>query len=263
MYPITFDGLPVLGILLITVAVVLTAIEAGYRLGRWRVSADKGPVESEAQLSAMTGAHLALLAFIMAFSFSMAAGHYQDRRELIIADANAISTAYERAALIQSPHSSAIRDALYEYVSERAAVTTIRDGEALIKRSEELHSAMWDSMRALLAEQSPNILHSLLIQSLNQVSDVHDKRIAAGLKKRVPRILWFILAALLTLAMLGIGYFSGAKGSRNRVASTTLAVSFSLVLLMIADLDRPTGGTVRSDQTPLVDLRDRLAAERS
>jgi len=262
MYPLTFDGLPLLGIFLVTVIVVLAAIEAGYRMGRWRVKSETGLVESEAQLSAITGAHLALLAFIMAFSFSMAAGHYQDRRELIIADANAISTAYERSTLIESRHSEAIGDALFEYVAVRAGATTVRDGDELIRRSEELQNQMWVSMRSLLEEGSPNVLHSLLIQSLNEVSDVHDERIAAGLKKRVPRILWAILAALLTLAMLGIGYFSGAKGTRNRGASTALAISFSLVLLMIADLDRPTGGTVRSDQSPLLDLRDRLAGER-
>ncbi len=258
----TPDGMPLLAVLAITIVVVLMAIEVGYRMGRWRISSKGDGVESEAQLSATTGAHLALLAFIMAFSFSMAAGHYQDRRELIIADANAISTAYERADLIGAAESQMIADSLFEYVSVRASGTSVSEAEEIVRRSEALHDEMWAAMKQLLAREQPTVLHSLLIQSLNEVSDVHDQRVAAGLKKRVPRILWAILAALLTLAMLGIGYFSGARGSRNRIASTTLAVSFSLVLLMIADLDRPTGGTVRSDQSPLIDLRDRLQAHR-
>ena len=259
----TLDGLPLLAVLTITITVVLAAIELGFRLGRWRVSSGSGHVESEAQLSAMTGAHLALLAFIMAFSFSMAAGHYQDRRELIIADANAISTAYDRAELIDGSEARAIADTLYDYVDLRASAISVQEAGMLLVQSEALQVRMWTSMKELLAREDPTILHSLLIQSLNEVGDVHDQRVAAGLKKRVPRILWAILAALLTLAMLGIGYFSGAKGSRNRIASTALAISFSLVLLMIADLDRPTGGTVRSDQSPLVDLRDRLQAQRA
>ncbi len=258
----TPDGMPLLAVLAMTIVVVLTAIEVGYRLGRWRISSESGGVESEAQLSATTGAHLALLAFIMAFSFSMAAGHYQDRRELIIADANAISTAYERAELIDAPESQLIADSLFEYVSVRASGTSVSEAEKLVGRSEALQDQMWAAMKQLLEREQPTVLHSLLIQSLNEVSDVHDERVAAGLKKRIPRILWGILAALLTLAMLGIGYFSGARGSRNRIASTALAVSFSLVLLMIADLDRPTGGTVRSDQSPLIDLRERLQAHR-
>jgi hypothetical protein len=255
--------LPILVILIITIAVVLAAIELGYRVGRWRLSASNGEVETDAQLSAVTGAHLALLAFIMAFSFSMAAGHYQDRRELILADANAISTAYERASLIAAPESQDIADTLYTYLSERVAVTSVQNADSLLSRSEELQDAMWASMRALLAREDPSVLHSLLIQSLNEVSDVHDRRVAAALKNRVPRILWGILVALLALAMLGIGYFSGARGTRNRIAGTSMAISFSLVLLMIADLDRPTGGTVRADQSPLIDLRDRLQARRA
>ena len=133
----------------------------------------------------------------------------------------------------------------------------------LLRNSEALQADMWESMQQLLRRQQPNILHSLLIQSLNEVSDVHDQRVAAGLKKRVPHILWLILAVLLTLSMLGIGYFSGTRSSPNRMVSTTLAISFSLVLFMIADLDRPSGGAVRSDQSPVMDLRDRLAAQRS
>ena len=99
-----------------------------------------------------------------------------------------------------------------------------------------------------------------MIQSLNEVFDIHDERVSAGLKKRVPRSLWAFLAALLTLAMLGIGYFSGAKGNRNPIASTGLALSFSLVLLLIGDLDRPTGGTLRADQTPVLDVLERMKA---
>ncbi len=69
MNELAIDTLPLSSVLFVTVAVVLLAIEIGFRMGRWRRDQGAGLAESEAQLSAMTGAHLALLAFIMAFSF--------------------------------------------------------------------------------------------------------------------------------------------------------------------------------------------------
>lgn len=252
------DGFPLTGILVATLAVVLTAIEIGYRTGRWRLGKLGGKNESEAQLSAMTGAHLALLAFIMAFSFNMAAGHFQERRSLIQADANALGTAYLRAGLISAPEAQKIQALLVEYTAERAGISSTDEAEHLLLRTEELQAVMWMELRALTKRQTPNVLHSLLIQSLNEVFDVHEERVAAGLKHRVPYSLWLSLAALLTLAMLGIGYFSGLKGQRNPIASTGLALSFSLVLLLIADLDRPTGGMVRADQSAMSTLLEKL-----
>lgn len=252
------DGFPLTGILIATLIVVLSAIEVGYRTGRWRLGKLGGKNESEAQLSAMTGAHLALLAFIMAFSFNMAAGHFQERRGLIQEDANAVGTAYLRASLIQAPEAATIQALLVEYTVERARVTSMEDADRLLRRSDELQAEMWKEAKALTQRQTPNVLHSLLIQSLNEVFDVHEERVAAGLKHRVPYSLWLSLSALLTLAMLGIGYFSGLKGQRNPIASTGLALSFSLVLLLIADLDRPTGGMVRADQSAMSDLLENL-----
>ncbi|MEM1113204.1 MAG: hypothetical protein AAGI11_14930 [Pseudomonadota bacterium] len=255
------DSVPIILIIILTVVVVLAAIEIGFRIGRWRRDVSTGLAESEAQLSAMTGAHLALLAFIMAFSFSMAAGHYQERRALIMEDVNAISTAYLRAELIGGEDGEVIRKALYQYTVARAEVGDLEQAPAMIRESERLQMEIWQQIQSLINNNQVTIIHSLLIQSVNEVFDIHEARLAAGLKNRVPRVLWAILAGLLTLAMLGIGYFSGAKGSRNPIASTGLALSFSLVLIMIADLDRPAGGSVRADQGPMIALRDKLSAD--
>ena len=44
----------------------------------------------------------------------------------------------------------------------------------------------------------------------------------------------------------------------NPIASTGLALSFSLVLSMIADLDRPTGGLVQADSAAMRSMEQRL-----
>jgi hypothetical protein len=60
------------------------------------------------------------------------------------------------------------------------------------------------------------------------------------------------------LSMLGMGYFSGIKGQRSPLANTALSVSFSIVMFLIADLDRPREGLVKPDQSLIKELSLRM-----
>jgi hypothetical protein len=62
---------------------------------------------------------LGLLAFLLAFTFGMAASRFELRRELVLDEANAIGTAYLRAALVPEPHRTEIRTFLRDYVDSR------------------------------------------------------------------------------------------------------------------------------------------------
>ena len=68
------DGMPLWGVLVTTILIVWIATEVGYRTGSIR--SRKPDVSNETQISSMTGANLGLLAFLLAFTFSMAAGHF-------------------------------------------------------------------------------------------------------------------------------------------------------------------------------------------
>ena len=96
------------------------------------------------------------------------------------------------------------------------------------------------------------------MDSASSMIALHERRVAAGLRMRVPMILWVTLYLLLTLSMLGMGYFSGIKGRRSPLANTALCVSFSMVLLLIADLDRPREGLVKPDQSLIKELSRRM-----
>ncbi len=252
------DSLPLIWVLFITVIVVLTAIEIGYRLGKWR--SRHVEFESEGLLGAITGANLGLLGFIMAFSFSQAADHYSDRKRLVLEEANAIGTVHLRAGLVDTAHGDSIRAMLEDYLDVRLTIVTTEDFDParMIADSLELQEQIWEEVEALSRSRDADEMEALLIDSINDLFDIHEKRVSAGLRNRLPDSLWVALAALLTLSMLGIGHFSGMKGRRNPVASTALALSFSMVFFLIADLDRPTRGLVRADQSAILELSERL-----
>jgi hypothetical protein len=61
-----------------------------------------------------------------------------------------------------------------------------------------------------------------------------------------------VLYALLTALILGYA-LTGAR-ARHRPATIILFALLTLGIMLILDLDRPQGGSIRIDQTPMISL---------
>lgn len=250
------DSLPLWGALLLTIGLVLASNELGFRLGTYR--RDIQEKDAPPQVVSMTGAHIGLLAFILAFSFSLAAGHYGDRKQLLLQEVNAIQTAYIRAELVDAPQSGNIMSLLAEYSATRATLSTPDTISDVLKKSRVIQKDLWAEIEAVSEKEKLNVLDSLLVQAINNVFDIHEKRVYAGFHSRIPPNIWVTLYVVLMLSMLGMGYSAGLAAKRSPVASLALALSFSMVMFVIADLDRPTSGVMRGDQSIMIDLAQRL-----
>ena len=115
-----------------------------------------------------------------------------------------------------------------------------------------------DQVELLLVEMTSDEEHALLVEAVNDLITLHNDRVVAGVRTRVPTIIWGSLYLLLLLSMLGMGYYNGMKERRSPVANTALAFSFTVVILLIADLDRPRDGLIKSDQFLMQDMGRRL-----
>ena len=92
------DALPLWGLFIAILLVVLVSVECGYRLGKYRHA--RHEQEKEAPVGTMVGATLGLLAFILAFTFGLAATRFDTRRQVLLDEANAIGTTYLRAGML-------------------------------------------------------------------------------------------------------------------------------------------------------------------
>ena len=255
MFP---DSVPIWGLFLGTMGVVALALEAGFRLGRRR----RDRVEGKSEVSgAMVGATLGLLAFMLAFTFNGAAGRHDVRKSLVIEEANAIDKAWLRAGFLAEPDRTEVRGLLKDYVDVRvkAASGKMDLGEAA-RRSVELHDRMWARAEAAGRRDSASIPTGLFIQALNEVIDLHLKRLTYAIRNRVPPTIWVTLYLLMAVGMFMMGTQIGLSGARHVGMELALAVSFSVVLFVIADLDRPQEGLINVSQQAMVDLQARLDA---
>src|SRR5262245_22994373 len=246
------DALPLWGIFIVILLIVLLAVEFGYRLGKYRRSHHE--TEKEAPLGTMVGATLGLLAFILAFTFGLAASRFDNRRQLLLDEANSIGTTYLRAGMLPAGGQQ-VRDILREYVSARLEAVQPGNLAGGIRRSEDIQQKVWTEAETV-GNKTPNpIVVGLFIQSLNQMIDLHAERLQAGLRSRIPGAIWLGLFAVAALSLATMGYHAGLSGTRRSLAIVAVAVTFAVVIELIADLDRPQEGILRVSQQALLDVQ--------
>lgn len=249
----TLDAAPVWLFIALALVLTLLAHDAGYRIGRKRNRQTER--EHDALVGGMVAAELGLLAFLLAFTFSMAASRYDTRRSTLLDEANAIGTTYLRAGLLPEPYRVEVRRLLREYVDVRIAAIQSQKIDHAIHKSEELHAKLWTEAAAAAETDPRSVPIGLFVASVNEVIDLHAKRVTAGTRSRIPMPVWVVLFSVAVLSFSAIGYNGGLTGRPRSPAVFAVAVSFVAVLWLVADLDRPGEGMLRVSQQPMIDLR--------
>ena len=112
-----FESLPIAAICLVVALLMLLSCEVGFRFGmRARSRQDK---EAPGSLGSIVAGLLGMLAFVLAFTFSMAAGQFDTRKKNVLDEANAVGTAYLRTDLVDSSFGAPMRGLLRQYVDVR------------------------------------------------------------------------------------------------------------------------------------------------
>jgi hypothetical protein len=124
-----------------------------------------------------------------------------------------------------------------------------------IAHSEQLHNYLW-AEAAIIGEKDPSSeMAALFVASLNNVIDLHAKRVHFGLRTRIAANIWGALYLITFLSLGLMGYHAGLGGARPFFSMFLAVLTFSIVLILIADLDRPYEGLLKTSQQALVDLR--------
>ena len=247
------DIFPLWLLFVATVFIICLAVEAGYRLGKYRREHCRW--RRIAPVGAMVAAMLGLLAFLLAFIFGLAASRFEDRRHVVLDDANAIGTTYLRAGLLPEPQRTEIRRLLRRYVDVRLeGVQPQLQAQALVE-SAELQNQIWSQATAVAAQDPRSVITGVFIQSLNEMIDLHSTLVMIGLRSRIPAVIWVVLYFVAMLTMATMGYQEGLVGTRRSLASLAVVITFSVVIFLIVDLDRPMEGLLRVSQQTMLDLQ--------
>jgi hypothetical protein len=239
------DAIPIWGLFLLVLLVVLISIEVGYRRGRIVQQREVGKQEKEAPVGAMVGATLGLLAFLLAITFSIAEDSFNARKIALLEEANAIRTTYLQTAFIPEPNRDEVRRILRQYVDERLQWTGVPEVRN-VQSATTLLDRLWAQVASVGDKARDVATVALFVDSANRVIS------------RIPRAMDAVVILLTILSFAGMGYHGGVAGTVRSPVMVIVAVSFSLVVMLIADLNRPGQGWINVDQDAMIDLRNSL-----
>ena len=161
---------------------MLVCLEIGRRIGLRR----SGQGSTRAGLSIIEGGFFGLFSLLIAFSFSDAAGRFDQRRALIVEEVNDIGTAYLRIDLLSPEAQPAMRDLFRKYLQSRQAIyrklPDIDAAKEELAKSGVLQSQIWS--QAVESSRLGTHVHpdagKLLMPAINEMIDITTTRTLAA-----------------------------------------------------------------------------------
>lgn len=240
--------------------VLSLAIELPYRL-RAVVSLKNPNLDP---VNALQAGLLTLSAFVLGLSFSQASARFDARRAIVIAEANAIGTAWLRADQLDPADSKRFRRTLTDATVAGLAVyqspydpTLTQQTTARTKRDE---NQLWSIASSALHVRG-TIGLSLLLQSVNNLIDILAQQRQA-LASHVPTAIVVLTLCLVTLGALSLGVRFALDGTRPLMLSIIYVVAYVIVIEMMIDYDRPKTGFVSVSLAPMTDQLREMQGER-
>lgn len=194
---------------------------------------------------------LGLLALILGFTFSMAISRYEVRKNLVIKQANVISTTDTRMELMPASQAKKMRGLLRQYLTDLIGRLETRNYEPNLSINQEMWTAVKDSI-----QQDRGPIGASLLVTFNEMLDTTGE-INFAARDHVPESVFFLILFISILGISSLSFLSGAEKSRH-FSLYILALLFSVTITFIADIDRPVRGMIRVDIQTLRDLSQQL-----
>jgi hypothetical protein len=236
-------------------------VEIGLRLRHASGSFDPA---RQSQIEAARDGLGVLLSLLLGFTLPMAVPHFEQRRQLTVDEANAIKTVFRRAEMLPDPYRSQIISLVRQYVDVRVQfgrTWTERDPKASLERAQQLQSEMWQQT-ATMVQQQPNSITPIFVQALGGLADLREQRLAAE-EKRIPLQIWLVLFLISALTCFVVGY---SMEHRFLLAMLVLPLTVAIVLSLVAELESPRTGFIRTRQPSMervqMDLESEVAPAR-
>ncbi len=245
----------------ISVALFVTMLiffELGRRFGTHMLQR-KGP-DARIGVGSVDSAVFALLALLIGFTFSGATSRFDNRRQLVIDEVNAASTAWMRIDALPQPAQEPIRAGLRQYldallVSYGSPDESLEEARALADLTRAQNDLWAKAVAACLAEGGEKA-RMLLLPSVNEMFDAADKEHLNG-QVHPPLLIYGLLAISAMAAALFGGYNLASGATRNWFLMIGVSATIAVAVYVILELEFPRNGVVRVDpiDNSLVTLR--------
>lgn len=235
------------------VALLLAVTEGGYRLGRRTFDRREADEPVRSGIGFIVGGILGLLAFLLGITLSLAESRHEERRAVVLGEANAIGTAWLRAGVIGGDEGARMQRLIADYAEVRLRVyrdiRSSAEADRLGAETATRQTELW-AIAAGVAKAAPTPISGLMLSALNEMFDLATTQ-KRSYTERVPVHILRLLLWTSIIAVGAMGYHFGVGGSRQLVMSSLLLVLWASAIVLIIDINRPRQGTVTVSYAPL------------
>lgn len=217
--------------------------------------------EKSDQEGYIVSAVMGLLALLVGFTFSMAIDRFDTRRNTVLVEANAIGTTYLRAQMLDEPYRTQMSRLLVDYTDNRIELAKLAPGPRqteLLRKNDGLLTDLWSATVAAFPSMKPYVFSHSFLETMNQMIDMDTTRKTAR-QAHVPPQVFTLLFVYQFIAAGVLGYV--LVGRHGRLTAAFLLLLFALSVIVIIDIDRPTTGSVREAQEPMLLLQASMKAQ--
>jgi hypothetical protein len=229
--------------------------EIGFHLGRGVKEFDD---DYKRRVDMIRTAVLALVTFLVGFSFAAAGARFIDRQDMIVKEANAIGTSYLRAMLLPEPQRNRLQTELRQYTMDRIELLKSfgpENTKPLLVKAGEAQKRLWQA--GVEGVGTDREFANFMLPPLNDVIDIHSEHLSAA-RRHIPQTILVVIVITAAIGMGMIGYDNGLVRKRYFLLSGAFAVVSAASLWMTIDLDRPRHGFVRASELPYLELLDSM-----
>ncbi len=242
-------------IVLVVLILMFAGFEAGFRMGI------KSPAVRDAKRRNVVANFqvglISLLGLMIAFTFAMAVGRFNDGRALMAEETDALETAYFRCDLLPDSTRMKLHNVLREYIDIRLLFYQPRLDESKVsavnRQTREIQNELW-SYAPDITKELPDYQAVVVLESLNKLVNASNKRYIA-MENHVPELILFLLFLISVLTNVAIGYSCGIATDRHIFFTILFSFFVCSILVVIMDLDRPRRGFILVSQESLIELR--------
>jgi hypothetical protein len=244
---------------------MLLCTALGRRIGRSRLR--RKTEEADPSLAVLEGGVFGLMGLLIALTFSISASRLEVRRQIVVDEANAIGTAWLRVGLLPNDRQDAMRQQFRRYVDSRLTfyrdITNLEAAARALKHTNTLQGEIWSQGVADCAETPTVAAAMLFLPALNLMIDLTTTGTMMA-KNHLPLLIRILLVFSPMVCAVLAGMESAPRTRRVWMPTTAFALTLSLTVYVILDLDYPRVGLIRIDPVDqaMVELRTSMEGSR-
>lgn len=205
---------------------------------------------------------LALLGLLLAFTFAAAYSQFDNRRHMVVAEANIIQTFAARAELLPEPARTQVRQLLRQYVRQRLHMVDLvqhpQDWPQYDVQTRIVQAQITEVVTETARQLPQSAVLAGLLEAMDGMVNDYETRVVL-VQEHIPYLVLALLSLVSLISAFLLGRSHGIAEKHHPLVTAVFIILVAFVVDVTLDLDQPHRGMIQVSQAPMQRLAQSLA----